>query len=696
MAMTQKLTFDEFIRPAMAVLAASSLNAYAADPAMVQPLPGVETKAAVVGPDTVPPAPESQAKTAEAANVVPVKVTKPQGPMYLHVTPKVLLYDFTGGPDASDGQTHFLQQYNYAGDSGEGARVDADVDLTMHDAEHVGRVEREAFGVDNQRNSLSFDHKNIGAKAYYSTFTSASFGSGFMPLTSGTEEPNQIERTNVGGNITIKPAMLGGLATVTLGWDATERNGNQYTTIGREKHIDPVPGQQLPQETNLLIDERADRLSFALSASPKDLFEVAYEASYEKFANSNENGLPVPFVPSNPSYFFSPNASLMTHSLRLNKQFGNRAVVAGGYSVSWLEQLSTPAGGPATLNSDPQIRTDNAYLTFDVNATQQLSVEGYLKHNERDNDIDYSVAQNTVENIDSLEYGLSAVYRPGLLSSTLTAGWVHRDVDRDRILNVNIPYQNQSVSDEIYLKYKFRPTKALTLEVAPSYLLADKTAYTTEPENSLRVKLSASYLAENGMLVSGYYTYRHNKNDDLFLTAENPITHVIDTQYQNVDDQQYTAALTFAYSPRQTVSTYATLFWTQTDAETYYLSARGNDINGMYASVELFDQLNYKVNNLGAVIGLGWQATDTLALRCGYSLSQSWGRPAEGSTQIVGTEPASIDSLIHTISFGGDYALEDNKTLKAYYQFQYYEDYGFPQFSDGGLHNLMLGLSFKL
>jgi len=675
--MNAKHTNVGLIWPSLAFLAASSLNASAAEPVVVTN-PEVAAAEATVPADAESPS---------------GKIVGDKSPYFL-VTPKVFYFNLTGGPDAAEGPTHFLQQYNYqdslSGNPSQGVYLDVDLDVTVFDDEHVARLEREGFGANNHRNRFSFEHEKVGAEASYSTFTSASFGSRFVPATTIIEniEANRIERTNVGGSVTMKPSFLGDLASVTVGWEATERKGNQYTTQGAGTHNGGLP-LTVPG-TNLLIQDRADRLSFAVAAAPKDMFEVAYEASYEKFVNTSGDNLPWPanFEPtSTVNFFYIPNTSLTTHGIRLAKQYGNRAALAGGYSVSWLRQLSDPTDGPATIGSDPKIRTDNAYFTFNVNATERLGVEGHLKRYSRDNDINYST-QYTIDNIDSLEYGLSAMYRPGVLSSTLTAGWKHRDVDRDRLLNDYGLYRNHTVSDEIYLKYKFRPAKGLTLEVAPSYMWADKTAYPTEPADSVNVKLSASYLAASGVLVSGYYTYKHATNDDLTITETSPVA---DTVNQSIDDIFHTAALTFAYSPRQTVNTYATLFWTQTDAETYYLASRNV---GTGFVVPYFDQLSYKVNNLGAVFGVGWQATDVLAVKASYSLSQSWGRPTEGSTQEAGTQHASIDSLIHGITLGGDYQLDDQKTLKAYYLFQYYEDNVHPEF-DGGLHNLMLSLAMK-
>ena len=632
-----------------------------------------------------PPAQAEQTTTAEVAQT---------GPTIMGVvTPKLYYFDYTDGPASGENNNHYFQQYSpletLGGDSQSGFFPDVDLDLTLTDSEHIFTLQREGFGKLNQSTSGRFEHEMIGAKAYYSTFTTGSNGADV--LNSPLKQPNQIERTNLGASFTVKPPLLGDLFTATFAFDRYQREGGQYETF-KSGDIGNNPSYA---STNILIDESVNKLSLNLSASPGGGYNFAYEASVEHFNNLSGSGGPTPagYIVTSSStqdLFYIPDSTQFTHGISVSKQFGSQIAFAAGFSTTKLEQESFLVNTQAT---DPgEITTDNAYVTLQANATDRLDLEGHIKQSKRDNDTRYTgQTPYLVNKLDSLEYGLAATYRLSLWNSTLSFGLDHRNLDRDLTVAEGIFFRDQTHTNEAFVKWNARPLNGVTVQLTPSYTWASETALPTEPENAYGLKALVSYASPTGLLVSGFYNFKHQKNNKLSITETFQTN--TDSISQNIDDTFHTAGVTLGLAPTENINTSASLFWTQTDAETYYTEFRrtgSGDIN----MVTLFDLLNYKVRTVGVVLNADWQATDNLLLRGAYSYTQSEGDTAAPSTPQALAVPAFIDSTIQAISVGGEYKLNKTTSLNGYYQFEHYDDKAYTVLK-GGLHTFMLGLSFK-
>lgn len=635
---------------------------------------------------------EAPSSTQSGQPSAPTEAAQSGPALYSVVTPKFFFFNYTDGPATSENNNHYFQQYSpletLSGDAESGFAPDVDLDLTISDPDHVFSMQRDGFGRLNHRNSARFEHEKIGASANYSTFTSGSNGADVLDGT--YKQPNRIERTNLGTSLTMKPSLLGDLLTATVAYAGYQRKGSQYETFVQGAHSSTDFNT-----TNLVIDETVHKLSLNLSASPGGIFDLAYEAAIERFNNhsgddSSSTAANTVTNRSTQDMFYLQDSTQFTQAISASKQFGGQFAVAAGFSTAKLEQDTFLA---TTQPTDPgDVTTDSAYLTLNANATDRLDLEGHVKVSNRDNDSRYTgPTPNLVEKLNSLEYGLSANYRLDLWKSTLTFGLDRHDLDRDLPVSDGVFFHDETQSNEVFIKFNARPAQGVTVQVRPTYTWTGKTALPTEPENAFELKTLVSYVSPTGLLVSGYYNYKHQKNNELSITETFQTN--TDSITQNIDDTFHTAGATLAFSPTENINASASLFCTRTDAETYYTSfARtgSGDIN----LVSLFDLLNYKVRAVGVVLSADWQATDYLVLRGAYSYTKSKGDTANTSVAVTGAVPAFIDSTIHAVSVGGEYKLNKTTSLTGFYQFEHYDDDAYTAMT-GGLHTIMMGLSIR-
>ena len=234
------------------------------------------------------------------------------------VTPKLTMFDYTGGGDAT--RAHFLQRYDYQkswfGDNISGAYLDLDLNLAYSNGKGTSlSLERRGDGLTNQAGRARFDTSKVGVSGYYSHNRSVSVGLDYITrpnnMPGGTDasytgtgdgyvarfndDSNgsffHIDRTNYGAEVKLKPALLGDMASLSVKHDGYRRVGNTYATwvagggdfAGANVQLQRWRGYDKP------VNENMDRGSIGFAASPMNLFQVAYDGSFEKFVSRAEN-----------------------------------------------------------------------------------------------------------------------------------------------------------------------------------------------------------------------------------------------------------------------------------------------------------------------------------------------------------------------------------------------------------------------
>jgi hypothetical protein len=669
------------------------------------------------------------------------------------ITPRLFLFDFFDGVDAD--QTQFLERYDYregwSGDIRSGVFLDLDLDVTVREDERdLFVLERRGFGEHNHRGTAKYNTDTFGVYGSYSHYRSATGGidylfnpgvpeltnnltttGGTVPLgstpgfahtfndVSGTALYH-IDRTTYGAGFKLKPTALKEMATVSVDYEGYQRDGNKFAPFlldgggggGGGGGGTPGTGQTRWRGINLAVDERMNRVGLTVAGSPSKLFNLAYEVSFEEFTNkSPELQLQRDILGTAPnptaSLLYAPDTKLVSHGLRASKTFNDRVVVAAGWGMSWLKQESFSELELVSGHTKGEIANDNAYLTANALVSPGISVEGHVKYANRDNDSTYpdalilTTTAPRIDRINSLDYGVAANWRPGYLGSNLTLGWRHLDKERDltfltggqTIAPAQTLYREDTLSDEIYLKWTARPAKGWNLRVTPSFTWADETGLVTEPEEMFKLKSMLSYASPEAWVVSGFYDYTNKQN------GNNSFTDGTGTLNQEIDSTLHSAGLSLNVSPREDLNTYANLYWMQDDFSSYLFRT---DIERWRPGVvfTLVDEPNYKVDSWVFSLGGDWEASEKLKLDGSYTFSRSKGDVASGAIQdslvaATGTIDSIIDNTLHSFALGANYLLNDKATLRVNYFYDRYEDDAYDLLS-GGVHMMTVGVSYAM
>lgn len=364
-----------------------------------------------------------------------------EGVLHASITPK--LYSFSNSSGFRNDRVGFLERYDYREDSfSDGHQSDgliADVDLAVVYADSKRDVlvlERDGFGINNQRTNLKADSDAVKFKAYNSIFTTATGGINYRfnpdQVVGGTD-PNyavivdesahvatftfdspdtlySVKRNSNGASLEFKPAVFNGNGAVVVSYDGYTRNGNRVANYELPKALftggagaEPLQWRGYSQP----IDERNNRFSVNLSLTPGDLFNLNYELAVDKFqsnastitlanvsqwSNTAFSG-PAPFfsAPADPTIplNFVADSTLTTNNLRFSKQLGKTAVLAAGYTTSSLKQDSFTDIQTANGYTDGKTGTDSAYVTGKFNLSESVGLEAFYRYSQRENNSTY-------------------------------------------------------------------------------------------------------------------------------------------------------------------------------------------------------------------------------------------------------------------------------------------------------------------
>jgi hypothetical protein len=661
------------------------------------------------------------------------------------ITPNLFAFDYFVG--VTDNKTPFLDRYDYrkgfSGDTRSGVFGDLDLDVTVNNGERdLFILERRGFGQYNHRGATRYSNDALSVSGAYSHFRSATGGIDYLfspgqvaggtvsvggPYTTFNDNANRydfiIDRTTYSAGLKVKPAVLGGSTTLSVDYEGYTRDGNKFAPLLLDTFGGGGLGTERWRGINLDVSEHMNRVGLTLTASPRRLLEVAYEVAFEQFLSdapelqmqrdiTDPAGLPLPAgISPVASLFYVPDTSLMTQGLKISKNFSDHVVVVAGYGASLLKQDSYRQQELATGHTQGQINTNNAYLAANAYVMPQVSVEGHIKSYNHDNNATFpdglinlsTLVAPRINSIDSLDYGLSANWRPDFLGSNFTLGWRRLDTGRDltwgtagnNILPPQSLYHEDTVSNETYLKWIARPATGWTIRLTPSFIRADKTGLVSEPEETFLLKVMTSYATPEGWVVSGFYDYKKKQNNNhTFTDANGALTYT-----QNIDSSLYSAGLSLSLMPRDSVNVQANLYWVQNDFKSYLFTTNVQRWNPP-VTFTLVDDPNYKVNSYVFSLGGDWQASDMLKLNGSYTFSKSKGDVASGIVltdlqSATGTVDSIIDNTLHSLSLGADYLFTNKTTLRAKYIYDYYDDNAYSLLT-GGASMLAIGVSFAI
>ena len=746
--------------PVAATPAATAPSTDVATPAVTSP--AIAAPAAAAAAATAPDSPRApttgnkQPAVAAAASTNGSATTNGNGLVSTAViTPRLFAFDYF--KSGNENLPQYLERYDYrealnGNNNRSGAYADLDFSLNMNDGDRdVFVIERLGFGEHNHRGMARFDDDEITLSGSYNHYRSATGGidylyspavvpgadiatypgtvppnsyAGNLPFSNGsTTTDYHIDRTSYAAGFKMKPSLLGGSVSLDVNYEGYMREGNQLAPAIF------MTGQGSPtvkswNGVNLAIDERMNKFGFTLSASPNKLFDVAYDISMEKFTNQAADLTradivgPGPGLKQNVSpFYFVPDTSLLSQNFRLSKRFDHDAILAAGIGHSTLKDESSPERYTGPESWEGEINSSTAYVTGNANVSETVSVEGHIKYYNRDNDSSFPVpaviapdsrmSGPRINSIDSMDYGLAAIWRPGTMSSNVTLGWQRLDLERDLTYAAwgeGIPanrifYREDTLSDEVYLKWIAVPSPGVTVRLNPSYLWSDKTGLITEPEEAVKFKAMVSYAAPEGWLLSGFYDYKNKKNNDLYVTGD--LTGAGAQYNQDLESTFHTAGATLNMLPSENVSTSVSLYWMQNDLANYFLSSNlTRQVQNPNIVFVNYGLSNYKVDSYVLTLSGDWQTSEKLKLSGSYTFTQNKGDAASGEVLLAlqaatGTVDSRFDNTLQSVSLGADYTLSPKTTLRANYFYDYYDDDAYSLLT-GGVNTLAIGLSYSL
>lgn len=526
-----------------------------------------------------------------------------------------------------------------------------------------------------------------------------------------------IKRTSYGGSVVLLPSAFNDVASIELGFDGYKRKGMQLTNYVLDSFSLLAASGTVEQNQwrgyARPINEQSGRMTYNFTAKPFDTWLLNYEFSVNKFENKNT---PLTFttlsqlagpslqfdtgvVDMNTPLQFNPDSTLYSNSLRLNKQFGDVAAVSGGASLSRLEQNNFSDIQNSLGYTAGRIDTASGYLIGKFNASRAVGLEAFVRYNRRENNSSFPVTgfydpvstnyadprmvAPRINKLTKLSYGLEAKLYPKLLKSTWSIGWLHEDKESDLTYGTTgalaaplMLYGTRYASDELYLKMISRPAPGWVIRVTPAYLWAKQAQLVTDPTEMFKLKTSVAYTKPewNELSITGYYNYKHKKNDSLSYSDYSSLLGFNSSQNQKATNRMQAAGVNLSLVPNEGVTVNLGYDWTQNDLSTYYFTTNRMRFDYLQLPSSLvptpldfliLDQFNYNADNHAITAGLEKQWGRYL-FSASYSLNLTKGHNANGlAGQTLPLADDKLDNRLHTLALGMDYALEKNMSLRA-------------------------------
>ncbi|HYO28784.1 MAG TPA: hypothetical protein VER68_10935 [Azonexus sp.] len=558
----------------------------------------------------------------------------------------------------------------------------------------------------------------------------------------------ELRRSSYGFSVVLRPASFEERASFEFNVDGYNRDGQQVSNyILDDAFFANNRSAQQHQWRGYAktIDDRNTKLTYQFNFTPQDWF-INYEFSIDRFRN---NELPVTLGTvakwATPTLRFAPGVDLLTplgfvpdstqysNGLRVNKTFGDSAAVSAGVSYAWLQQDTFSEPQVTYGYTDGRVDTVNGFLNGKFNVSQSVGLEAFARLNRRQNDSSYPVPgfyepvsqfgnpRMVMPRIDSykhLSYGLEAKLYPSFLKTTWSAGWKYERKENDLTWGI-VPalappislYGSLYAANEVFIKLVSRPLRGLVLRATPSYLWANETQLTTDPNEMFKFKSSAIYTKPewSELTVTGVYNYNRKKNDSLSYSDYilNP-RGFANPQHQEATNTAQSFGLNMSVVPVEDIKASLGYDWNQNDLSAYYFATNRlrfdypqlfpgvtNPNPDVALSFMNLDQFNYKVDTHTFTAGLEKQWGDYL-FNVNYSLMLADGYNANGlAGQSLPPVDDKIDYLMHTLSLGMDYEWKKSISLRGVYIYDRYQDNAYEALN-GSRNTIWLGVNYRL
>jgi hypothetical protein len=692
---------------------------------------------------------QTVAQNPPAEATVEVAKTEAEPSMQGSIWPSLIFGRLTGGP-AGD-LTHYIERYGvrtgFGSDPRKAFLADvADVSFVYHDGRRdLFTLDRRVLSRYNQRGMARLDNGTIRVTGAYGVYRQGAGGLDYLysPLqvsggtdaayTGGnvgylgrfhnvvTDQRYAVTRMTYQAGVQLKPAVFNDKATVGVTYRGQDRSGRSPdgTLLGGGD----VLGTNADQRAKLrwhgyesTVDQSTNELVLNAALRPNKTVNVEYELGYERFRNNAAAttfadiaagaGIPlaataaaagasgaVALAKADIQAHFLADTNLLRQSLVASAGDSRVFVTAGGgWSHLTQETFTTrqTAGGFDTGN----IGSTHLFATLSSRPSKTIGLQAYARRSKLDRDIDVMQSTRTT-GMTLYTYGAEMDARLNEGRVNVTPGWTRRTASRDleflSIVQTRSLYRADSTSDEVFLRARFKVSPRMTLRVTPSLLWSDKTALPTEPTKATKMNVALSYANATGTSsVSGFYTLRNRRNDELSFTGSDG-----GTATQDRRGVMHQFGVTGTVMPADTASAYASYAWSRDEFRTNFFgsTARRYDTSPVFYVRE--NQLKSLVASHSLTFGTDVMPVDGIEYGVSYSVTRTAGDVASGTVfALLPSVDGRIENWYHSASVRVEADL--GKSLKAgiSYLFDYYSDASYTALS-GGLHTVMASLGYR-
>ena len=457
-------------------------------------------------------------------------------------------------------------------------------------------------------------------------------------------------------------------------------------------------------------DQEVGDVGAGLLLAPRRLFTLDFDFDYQSFRENESKILQSSLgggVPATDNTIdFIPDTDRYTGSARFRSQLGERAVLAGGFQLSMLEQAHdlTPFEDSAGLR-DNRLYYYSANFTADTNVVGAFSANGYFKFDERDNDIERNTALFEEDNgsqvdefIDRwrrVQAGIEGVYRIDSGNRVALGGrydFIHRDRDFAQpdcpvncfpaILPVNSLVHEDTESYTIYARSALRLMRRIGVQGELGYRLSPDIGYVTDLDDYIYGKLRASYTVpiERSVVLSLFAQGGSGENRNQVMVSGGGIgtPPTGPDLRRHFDRLDWLVGATASASPWKPVGLFASFFVSQ-DAQDYDLALSSLQryvqplapVTFSNAGATDYDNEQWSVV-LGSHVQLD-EKTD-VAVSGSFTRAHTHYSPGSSTQLALVNQYSKIDSDIYGAEVElGRWFLEGLRVL-AGYRFQYYGD----------------------
>lgn len=461
-----------------------------------------------------------------------------------------------------------------------------------------------------------------------------------------------------------------------------------------------------------LTSERDQRVSTAGAGTvftPGGWFTMVLDVDQQSFRENApaflQSELSAPGVRSSSKTInFVPDTDRTTGSARLQRRFGERAVLHGGFQGASLRQVGdlTPNQRTAGL-TDNAIRFYSADLAGDLFVTDVVATNAYFKYDLRDNRIQRDTALFNplvgnpsqvapfLETLEEIKAGAEVEYRPRptrVVALGYRGLWVDRDLDYANatdpqgfpngiILPDNAVVHPKTETHSVYLRGRTRPVRGLSLSGEAGYLTAPETGYIRELSEAVYFKFNGSYRLPIRMpLTLTLFGRGEFGENDQFRQNSTPAG--VSDPDRDFERNDWGYGLTGTFLPHDQVTLFASFFQRQ-DVQDFQLVR--SDLARIFESTGaplIFFQdgpLDYQSNLTNVLFGGSYQITERTDASLSYSYTYSYSRfAADSATADTLEKTSKILSGIHSVDFNVGHWLRDGLRVYAGYRYDNYQD----------------------